>query len=164
MKGTPSASARTLAALANSAKYWTRFSFTEESKRVVSMFTTICPASTTCPSWTRISETTPPSRLCITCNCLEGITLPSPLVISSTSDKPAHNSASTNTTPRLLTSIRARSGSCSSIARSASPPNPASMERSSCCHDAKNDPKGRVHEVHLGFMRLFLCVRPSKPQ
>ena len=160
--------------MASKARYWTRFSFTEESNRVVSMFTKTCPGSTTCPSCTRISETIPPSRLCRICNCLEGMTLPSPFVISSTSESPAHKTARIKTTPRLLTSILARNGSCASMARSASPPNPASMRRSSSrqeervrsspgCNvrqtDSKPSIKGRAHAIHRGFMRLSRCDR-----
>ena len=51
------------------------------------------PASTACPSRTRISATTPPSRADSTWSCLDGTTRPSPLVTSSTRAKAAQTTS-----------------------------------------------------------------------
>jgi hypothetical protein len=98
--------------LARRERYWARFSRTEETKRVGSIFSSVWPASTTWPSCTAISATMPPSRLCSTCSWREGMTLPSPRVISSIWATAAQMMKIERTTMPLFSSTRARSGSC----------------------------------------------------
>ncbi len=89
LKAVPSANARRRAERARNAKPCAALSRTPEVARVSSIFSSNWPASTTSPSRTRISDTTPPSSDWITCNWRDGITLPSPLVTSSTCAKQA---------------------------------------------------------------------------
>jgi hypothetical protein len=89
-KGFSWASAVRRAARASRASYWARFSRSDETKRVGSTFSSSWPA-TCSPSRTRISETMPPSRLCITCTWRDGMTLPSPRVTSSRGEGGPHD-------------------------------------------------------------------------
>jgi hypothetical protein len=93
----PSAKAFRRACFTCSANTCAALSRTPEVARVSSIFNSNCPASTTSPSLTRICDTTPPSSDCTTCNCREGITLPSPRVTSSTWAKLAQTISTTST-------------------------------------------------------------------
>jgi len=107
-KAVPSARAFRRAAFTRREKAWAALSRTPDVARVSSIFSSNCPASTTWPSFTRISETTPPSSDWMTCSCRDGITLASPLVTSSTWATLAQTINTTVTTTALRTRVWAR--------------------------------------------------------
>lgn len=83
-------------------------------KRVGSRRISCSPACTTCPSWTNICETMPPSRFWIFCTLDEGIALPSPRVTSSICAKCAQSSRKA-TKPMRIQMVRRTTRGASSI-------------------------------------------------